>query len=158
MALDLSAGKIYWGDRESSKIQRTNLDPPGAVEDLFGPADGLDRPHGLLLSPAENKIYWTDTRTLAIHRGNTDGSGTVEPLVTGLNGPWALAFITLTNIGDFDHDSDVDFNDLALLALAWQTQPGDTKWNPTRDIATPKDNKINMLDLKVLAENFLASY
>ena len=105
IALDLSAGKIYWGDRGSSKIQRANLDAPGAVEDLFGPADGLDRPHGLLLDPDENKIYWTDTRTLAIHRGNTDGSGSVEDLVTRLDGPWALAIVMVQEVKYVDADA-----------------------------------------------------
>ncbi|MBC8217537.1 MAG: hypothetical protein H8E73_03655, partial [Planctomycetes bacterium] len=108
IALDLSAGKIYWGDRGSSKIQRANLDAPGAVEDLFGPADGLDRPHGLLLDPNENKIYWTDTVTSAVHRGNTDGSGSLEDLATGLNGPWALAIVMVQEVKYVDADAAGD--------------------------------------------------
>jgi len=105
IVLDLPAGKIYWGDRGSSKIQRANLDGTGAVEDLFGPADGLDRPHGLLLDATEDKIYWTDTETCAVHRGNTDGSGSVEDLVTELHGPWALAIVIVREIKYVDPDA-----------------------------------------------------
>jgi hypothetical protein len=108
IVLDLPAGRIYWGDRGSSKIQRANLDGTGGVEDLFGPADGLGRPHGLLLDAAEDKIYWTDTITSAIHRGNTDGSGSVEDLVTGLNGPWALAIAVVKKIRYVDADATGD--------------------------------------------------
>ncbi len=105
IVLDLPAGRIYWGDRGSSKIQRANLDGMGGVEDLFGPADGLGRPHGLLLDATEDRIYWTDTVTSAVHRGNTDGSGSVEDLATGLDGPWALAIVTVTEIKYVDADA-----------------------------------------------------
>jgi len=157
MVLDLSAGKIYWGDRGASKIQRANLDGSGGVEDLFGPADGLDRPHGLLLDAAAGKIYWTDTETCAVHRGNTDGSGSVENLVTGLDDPYALAIVIVRNIADFDYDYDVDFKDFAILALPWLTQPGDALWNPICNIAIPEDTEINMLDLKLFAENWMTA-
>ncbi|MBN2272407.1 MAG: hypothetical protein JXN61_17480, partial [Sedimentisphaerales bacterium] len=110
MRLDLTAGKIYWGDRGSSKIQRANLDGTGGIEDLYGPADGLDRPHGLLLDTAAGKIYWTDTVTSAVHRGNMDGSGAVEDLATGLNGPWALAMVTVTTVKYVDADATGDNN------------------------------------------------
>ena len=110
IVLDLPAGRIYWGDRGSSKIQRANLDGTGGVEDLFGPTDGLGRPHGLLLDATEDKIYWTDTVTSAIHRGNTDGSGSVEDLVTGLDGPWSLAIVMVRHIIYVDADAP-DAND-----------------------------------------------
>ncbi|MBE0536272.1 MAG: lamin tail domain-containing protein [Phycisphaerae bacterium] len=156
IVLDLPAGKIYWGDRQASKIQRANLDGTGGIEDLFERTDGLDRPHGLLLEPTEGKIYWTDTITSTVHRGNTDGSGTVEDLATGLNGPWALAVVTLKkNIADFNLDYKVDFEDWAVLGSAWSTRPSDTQWNPACDISIPSDYRIDMLDLRVFAENWL---
>lgn len=105
MRLDLAGGKIYWGDRGASKIQRANLDGTGGIEDLFGPEDGLDRPHGLLLDAAAGKIYWTDTVTCAVHRGNMDGTGDVEDLVTGLDDPWALAIVNVTSIKYVDADA-----------------------------------------------------
>lgn len=110
MVLDLPAGKIYWGDRGSSNIQRANLDGTGGIEELFGPIDGLIRPHGLLLDAPAGKIYWTDTVTCAVHRGNTDGSGSVEDLVTGLDDPYALAIVTVTTVKYVDADATGDNN------------------------------------------------
>ena len=46
LALDVAAGKMYWADRDKSKIQRGNLDG-SRVEDLI--ASGLDRPSDIAL-------------------------------------------------------------------------------------------------------------
>ncbi len=57
--------------------------------------------------------------------------------------------------GDFLCPYGADFMDFAVLALAWQTKPTDTGWNPACDISQPKDNFIDELDLAVLCENWL---
>jgi hypothetical protein len=49
----------------------------------------------------------------------------------------------------------VDFLDFAVLASAWQSEPGDPDWNQTCDISQPKDSIINELDLAVLCEKWL---
>ena len=72
------AGKMYWTDYVTNKIQRANLDG-SAVEDLV--TSGLDNPAGLALDPAAGKMYWTDHGTSKIQRANLDGSA-VEDLVT----------------------------------------------------------------------------
>ena len=81
IALDLSAGKIYWtGDR----TQRANLDGSN-VEDLGvgGEAIALDTSRG--------KMYWTEWRERNnIKRANLDGSN-VEDIVTGLGSPRGIA-------------------------------------------------------------------
>jgi hypothetical protein len=59
-------------------------------------------------------------------------------------------------MGDFDYNCVVDFGDFAILALAWLTEPKDTQWNPTCDINIHNDSSINMLDLHVFVENWLA--
>jgi hypothetical protein len=59
-------------------------------------------------------------------------------------------------MGDFDYNCQVDFGDFAILALAWLTNPKDGQWNPTCDISIPNDSFINMLDLHVFVENWLA--
>ena len=46
LALDVAAGKMYWADRDKSKIQRANLDG-SQVEDLI--TSGLDRPSDIAL-------------------------------------------------------------------------------------------------------------
>jgi len=57
--------------------------------------------------------------------------------------------------GDFDNQCDVDFQDFAILALAWLTEQGQTDYNPICDISSPVDYKIDMFDLKVFCENWL---
>jgi predicted outer membrane repeat protein len=59
-------------------------------------------------------------------------------------------------VGDFNFSGSVNFDDFAIFALAWFTGPGDDQWNPACDISIPVDNFIDMLDLKVFAENWLA--
>ena len=59
-------------------------------------------------------------------------------------------------MGDFDYNCEVDFGDFAILALAWLTEPKDAQWNPTCDINIHNDSSINMLDLHVFVENWLA--
>ena len=46
LALDVAAGKMYWADKDKSKIQRGNLDG-SRVEDLI--TSGLDRPSDIAL-------------------------------------------------------------------------------------------------------------
>ena len=59
-------------------------------------------------------------------------------------------------IGDFDNQCDVDFQDFAILALAWLTEEGQTGYNPICDISQPIDQKIDMSDLEIFCENWLA--
>ncbi len=60
--------------------------------------------------------------------------------------------------GDFEPDGDVDLQDFAVLALSWQSSSGDGNYNPYCDINTPPDYSINMLDLLVFADNWLAGF
>ncbi len=78
--------KIYWTDRGTDKIQRSNLDG-SEVEDVV---TGLTDPAGLVVDAAEGKIYWTDWGTDKIQRANLDGSQ-VEDVLTELGDPYALA-------------------------------------------------------------------
>ncbi len=66
--------------------------------------------------------------------------------------PW---FAITPACGDFEPDGDVDMHDLAILASAWLSTAGDDHWNPPCDISDPKDDVVNMLDLTVLADNWL---
>jgi hypothetical protein len=51
----------------------------------------------------------------------------------------------------------LDQIELAALALAWLSKPGDDNWNPNYDISQPPDNVINFLDFAVFAESWLVS-
>ena len=82
------AGKMYWTDRGTDKIQRANLDGSG-VEDLV--TLGLDEPYGLALDLGVGKMYWTDLGTDKIQRANLDGSGVEDLVTSGLSFPYGLA-------------------------------------------------------------------
>ena len=73
-----AAGKMYWADLGTDKIQRANLNGSG-VEDLV--TGGLVSPYGLALDVGGGKMYWTDFETNKIQRANLDGSG-MEDLVS----------------------------------------------------------------------------
>ena len=56
---------------------------------------------------------------------------------------------------DFVHNCRVDTYDLAALAEAWLSRPGDSNWDPACDISTPGDNLINQRDFAAFAEHWL---
>ncbi len=58
-------------------------------------------------------------------------------------------------IGDFEPDGDVDFADFSVLALAWQSKPGDENWDQICNLDAP-DDIINIADLAVFTDNWLA--
>ena len=80
---------IYWTDKDSSKIQRMNIDG-GCVEDILTSADGLVDPRGLAIDAAGEKMYWAENGTGKIHRSNLDGSN-VEGVAVGLSYPADIA-------------------------------------------------------------------
>jgi hypothetical protein len=65
-----------------------------------------------------------------------------------------IELVTQPPVGDFDDDGDVDFEDFAILAAAWRSQPGDANWNPDCDISE-QDNFIDLDDLYVFCYNWL---
>ena len=87
---DAGAGKMYWTDRGTGKIQRANLDGSG-VEDLV--TSGFVDPTGLALDLGAGKMYWTDAKvgTEKIQRANLDGSGVEDLVTSGLDIPKGLA-------------------------------------------------------------------
>ncbi len=85
-AVDL-AGKMYWTDSATKKIQRANLDGSN-VEDLV--TTGLTALVGIAVDPAAGKMYWTDAFTDKIQRADLDGSN-VQDLVTDLSSPSGIA-------------------------------------------------------------------
>ncbi len=52
--------------------------------------------------------------------------------------------------GDLNKDGHINLTDLALLALAWQSKPGDNNWNPLADLNG--DGLIDRHDLNMLAQ------
>ena len=88
IALDLSAGKMYWVDFAAKKIQRANLDGSG-IELLFSTAK--PGPLGIALDVASGKMYWTNDATQKIQRANLDGTNVEDLVTTGLSQPQGIA-------------------------------------------------------------------
>ena len=89
VALDLSAGKVYWTNAESGglgKIERANLNGSNR-ENLV---TGLTAPRHLALDIVNGKIYWADQIDRTIQRANLNGSG-LETVLTALNSPYGIA-------------------------------------------------------------------
>lgn len=56
---------------------------------------------------------------------------------------------------DIDEDSDVDLEDFAALAAAWNTRSIDPGWNSQADLSSPPDGTISLSDLILLAQYWL---
>jgi len=66
------------------------------------------------------------------------------------------AFILSTHRGDFGADGDVDFKDFAVLASTWASNQDEDCWNPICDVN--EDSRIDMLDLSIFVQSWLASH
>ena len=56
MALHVAAGKMYWPDQGTGKIQRANLNGT-SIEDVV---TGLNTVDGIALDLVAGKLYWGD--------------------------------------------------------------------------------------------------
>lgn len=63
---------------------------------------------------------------------------------------------SLTYLGDFDDNCQVDFFDFSILGTAWRTKPSDAQWNHLCDISNPADDFIDWRDVVTLCDNWLA--
>ena len=105
--LDLSAGKMYWGNRFSNGLMRANLDGTDVEVIVATPVEM----RGVALDVKNGKVLWTDTGK--VQRSNLDGTD-VEVVTVGTN-PWGIALdldaqhiyfsdITLASIKRMDYD------------------------------------------------------
>ena len=76
LALDPSAGQVYWSDSGARRIQRADLDGSG-VEDLV--TRGLRHPLGLAVDTATDRIYWTTGAPTASSTPRLDGATPPDP-------------------------------------------------------------------------------
>lgn len=53
---------------------------------------------------------------------------------------------------DINHDGKIGLGDLVCLALAYNTSPGDSKWNPSADINC--NGQVALSDVSVLAQHY----
>jgi parallel beta-helix repeat protein len=74
---------------------------------------------------------------------------------TGNNNLTGSSF-TLSIPGDLNGDFKVNLSDLALLANAYGSKPGDSNWNPNADING--DGRVSLSDLVILANHYGQHY
>lgn len=67
-----------------------------------------------------------------------------------------LSSITTPLAGDIEPDGDVDLKDFAGFAMAWLSEEGQGTYNPVCDLDHTGDGSINLLDLSIFIENWLA--
>ena len=60
------------------------------------------------------------------------------------------------NDADFDENGIVNIVDFSILAKTWLATDNSPHWNPDCNISIATDNSIDMLDLQVFVENWLA--
>lgn len=72
------------------------------------------------------------------------------------NNNLADGVITVTIPGDANGDFRVSLGDLVLLANAYNSRPGDARWNPNADING--DGIVNLYDLVIMANRYGQNY
>jgi len=96
----------------------------------------------------------TTTDPIVIHVYANVDNYTVILNVTDSQGLWstATADITVKLMGDLNGDCVVNILDLAIVARAYGTRPGDEYWNPIADVE--RDGEINILDISKVAKEY----
>ena len=85
VAIDATAGRIYWADRGANAIYFTNLNGSGGGK-VFTGAATVSEPYGLAIDPAAGKLYWASSDEDAISYANLDGTGGSDLYATSVTG------------------------------------------------------------------------
>ncbi|MHC4499886.1 MAG: Vps62-related protein, partial [Planctomycetota bacterium] len=162
------ANCILWGDGPDEIYNDGTSSPTVTYSDIEGgwSGEGNIEQNPLLRNVAEGDLSlvpWSD----CIDTGN---NGVVPPGAADIAGLPRLVdgdcdgTVTVdmgahelqhTYMGDFDSTCNVDWGDYAVLGWAWLASPLSENWNPACNIGIPADRRIDSLDLKVVAENWL---
>jgi len=90
-------------------------------------------------------------------RNITTGTSRDNSAVSG--NVWGVDFYGMCRepiAGDVNHDCVVDMADYAALSRAYLSQPGDPLWNADCDINSPADDIVDMRDMNVFLDSWLA--
>jgi hypothetical protein len=67
-----------------------------------------------------------------------------------------MGCVRINIMGDLNSDDKVDMKDIAVLAKAFGSFPGHSRWCPIADING--DNKIDIFDIAITCRNFGRKY
>ena len=114
------------------------------IVDIPGTGEFFDEPNDLI-NPDTGSNYQSSHPVYDPHE--TFGSGGFDLEAIGVlneqNKP-----------ADINLDGYVDENDLYIFFCSWQSRMGDQNWNQRCDLAEPKDNTINIIDLAVITSQW----
>ncbi len=85
VAIDASAGRLYWADRGANAIYWANLNGSGAGK-LFTGSATVSEPYGMAVDSASGKLYWANSEEDSISYANLDDNGGGNLYTTGLTG------------------------------------------------------------------------
>lgn len=111
-------GYVYWSDRNSDKIQRSNI-AGTVVEDIV---TGIPDPTGIFIDGANNHLYWIDNALgSGIYRSNFDGQQQ-QVISSGHNG--GLFDLAVDPVNNYIFYSDL--NDKAIYRANRADGSGET--------------------------------
>jgi len=85
VAIDATAGRVYWGDRGANAIFWANLNGSGAGK-LFTGSATVSEPYGMAVDSASGKLYWANSDEDSISYANLNGTGGGNLYTAGLTG------------------------------------------------------------------------
>jgi hypothetical protein len=77
-------------------------------------------------------------------------------VVAGIEDANPMSLTEIAFVGDLNSDWQVNISDIAVVATAFNTRPGDARWNQVADVK--RDGVINILDLAAVAKAFGTRY
>jgi hypothetical protein len=104
IAIDETAGTIYWSNLSGGKIQRANIDGSN-VQDVITLSSMTS--YGIDFDSTNSKLYWADYDGYKIQRANVDGTN-VEDVVSTERLPWALALDVSNNKVYYSTSNGID--------------------------------------------------
>jgi hypothetical protein len=156
-AWDASFGTDAGGNLDADPlfVRNPNDGGDGWGDDPCTPADesANDDYGDLHLADGSPCIDAGDNSALIANPLDHDGNPRISNDVVDMGAYERLCPCSVT--GDFNCSCGVDGVDFATFALAWLTGPADPAYKQACDISTPVNDRIDIEDLRVLAENWL---
>jgi rhodanese-related sulfurtransferase len=132
------------GEYESRHIQNATLIP---VAELASRLSQLNNEKVTLVYCGTGGRSATASQILV-----DNGFSKVYNMLGGITAWIDAGYPTEIFIGDLNTDGTVNILDIAIVAKAFGTKPGDSNWNPSADL--DKNGWINIVDVALVARNY----